>query len=150
MAPPLPARERAAPSALESGETEDQQFHLCSACDLKGCDVQALDGEMGQLDDLLVDDDTWQIEYLRVRISNAMGNKSVLVPRQWVRRVDWLNRRIETNVSCRCVRGMPAFDPAQSMRREAVYRRQPGLRPGASGQGGRIHGPHELPRDQSA
>jgi hypothetical protein len=53
-----------------------------------GCHIQALDGHIGCIEDLLADDDQWTIQYLAVDASQWIGG-SVLVPSEWTRRIDW-------------------------------------------------------------
>ena len=52
------------------------------------CYIQALDGGIGRIEDLLADDDHWTIRYLAVDASQWIGG-SVLVPSEWTQRIDW-------------------------------------------------------------
>ena len=45
---------------------------------LKGFHIHATDGEIGHVDDFLVDS-TWKVAYLVVDTSNSIGGKSVLL-----------------------------------------------------------------------
>ena len=53
--------------------------------------MQALDGGIGRIEDLLADDDHWTIQYLAVDTSQWIGG-SVLVPSELTRRIDLADR----------------------------------------------------------
>ena len=56
-----------------------EDCHLRSGKAVIGYHVKATDGDIGHLDDLLVDDDTWAIRYLIADTSNWWGGHHVLV-----------------------------------------------------------------------
>lgn len=47
---------------------------------LIGHPIQATDGEVGRVDDLLFDDKTWGIAYLVARVGGVLSGKRVLIP----------------------------------------------------------------------
>jgi hypothetical protein len=71
---------------------------------MKGCHVQALDGEIAHVGDLLMNDHTWQIQYLPIDTSKWIGGKSVMIPREWAKTA------IQIDVSTRGVTEAPALD----------------------------------------
>jgi hypothetical protein len=80
--------------------------HLRSMGQVVGYHIHALDGDVGHLDDFLVDDETWQIEYAIVDTKNWGSGKHVLVPATEVKSVDWAGRYIQIdqtryNLKCR-------------------------------------------------
>ena len=46
---------------------------------LRGFHIHALDGEIGHIDDFLLDESTWGLRYFVVDTSNWVGGKRVLV-----------------------------------------------------------------------
>src|SRR5688572_29983193 len=48
----------------------DASVHVRSADDLTGFHIEATDGEIGHVDDFLIDEDSWRIRYLVVDTSN--------------------------------------------------------------------------------
>ena len=62
----------------------------------RGCQIQALDGRIGSVEDLLADDDHWRIQYLAVDTSQWIGG-SVLVPSEWTQRVDSQTRMLHVD-----------------------------------------------------
>src|SRR5258705_10525924 len=61
-------------------------LHKFSA--VRGFHIRAIDGEIGHVDDLLVDEATWGLRYLVVDTSNWIGGKHVLVSPQVVNDID--------------------------------------------------------------
>jgi sporulation protein YlmC with PRC-barrel domain len=63
--------------------------HLQTATVLMGYAMQAEDGEIGHVKDVLVDDRVWAIRYLVVDTEKWWGGKTVLVSPEWLARVTW-------------------------------------------------------------
>jgi sporulation protein YlmC with PRC-barrel domain len=111
----------AAPGAepLPAGvQGESDTRHLRSAKEISGYHIQALDGEIGHVEDFLFDGSTWTIRYLVIDTSNWIGGRTVLVSPDWVRRVDWDNREIHVDMSRGAVKGSPEYNPTMEMSRE--------------------------------
>ena len=76
-----------------------------------GFHVEATDGGIGHVDDLLVDQ-TWNIRYLVVDTSNWIGGDSVLVPSTAVERVDPPHKKIYVKLTRAEVAACPLEDTA--------------------------------------
>jgi sporulation protein YlmC with PRC-barrel domain len=63
--------------------------HLQPATAVMGYAIQAEDGEIGHVKDVLVDDKAWAIRYLVVDTEEWWGGKTVWVSPQWLTRVTW-------------------------------------------------------------
>ena len=63
--------------------------HLQPATAVMGYAMQAEDGEIGHVKDVLVDDKAWAIRYLVVDTEEWWGGKTVWVSPQWLTRVTW-------------------------------------------------------------
>jgi sporulation protein YlmC with PRC-barrel domain len=61
---------------------------MCSGRDVLGFLIEADDGAAGRVADLLLDDETWSIDYLIVDTAEAAGVRRVLVPLDWVAAID--------------------------------------------------------------
>ena len=62
--------------------------HLRSCKDLVGHHIAASDGDIGHVQDVLVDDHTWAIRYLIVNTSNWWGEHQVLIAPPWIESVE--------------------------------------------------------------
>jgi sporulation protein YlmC with PRC-barrel domain len=63
--------------------------HLQPATAVMGYAVQAEDGEIGHVKDILVDDRAWAIRYLVIDTEEWWAGKKVLVSPEWLTRVTW-------------------------------------------------------------
>lgn len=86
----------------------DDHGHLRSAREGLGYLVQALDGELGHLEDIIVNAETFLIEGLSVDTSQWRLGKHVLVSPRAVAEVDAENRTLEMRVTRSALDGTPA------------------------------------------
>lgn len=66
---------------------------------LRGFHIHALDGEIGHVDDFLLDESTWNLRYLVVDTTNWIGGKRVLVSPQVLSDVDAERERIDVSMT---------------------------------------------------
>ena len=78
---------------------------------MKGFHIVATDGEIGHVDEFLVDD-TWTVRYLVVDCSNWPGGKSVLIPSAAVEKVDSPEKQIRVRMSRDQVHNSPPSETA--------------------------------------
>ena len=78
-----------------SAEEEGDEEHLRSWREVKGYHLRAADGEIGHIDDLVANRQTWRIEQLLVDTSNWIGGRTALVPVESVQRISWLDHIVE-------------------------------------------------------
>jgi uncharacterized protein YrrD len=90
----IPAgRYTAAMEYPHAGSSDDP--HLRSAWALAGYGVCASDGEIGHLEDYVMDDAGWHLGYLIVATGNWLNSQNLLVSTRWVESISWANRRID-------------------------------------------------------
>jgi hypothetical protein len=99
---------RRQPTGPESDAQGDQ--HLRSSREVIGYHLQAADGELGHVDDFLVDDRDWAIRYMVVDTSNWWLGKKVLVSPEWITEVSWLDRKVAVDLTRQSVKQAPEFD----------------------------------------
>jgi len=86
--------------------------HLRSISEVKGYHVNATDGDIGHVDNLMVDDSSWGIRYLVLNTSNWWIGKQVLMAPYAVNEISWSERKIYLNVTRDRVKASPPWDPA--------------------------------------
>ena len=96
--------------------TDDSHLRSCSA--VIGHHVHATDGDIGHVENFLIDDHTWAIRYLIVDTSNWWGGHQVLVAPQWIEAVSWLDGRVSVGLTRQAVKGAPPYDPAAQLDRQ--------------------------------
>ncbi len=99
-----------APPALDTQVSGDS--HLHSAKDVTGHHIQATDGEIGHIDDFLVDDESWAIRFIEVDTSNWIGGESVLIPRDALRSASWPDRKLSVALTRAQVEASPRAEDA--------------------------------------
>lgn len=84
---------------------------LRSAEELCGYGVEATDGAAGRLEDMIVDDDGWTVEFVVVATQDGEG-ASVLVAPGLVERVDFDAKTVHVELNRTALANSPAYDPA--------------------------------------
>jgi uncharacterized protein YrrD len=102
--------------------SQHADVHLRSGQEVSGYHLHAIDGEIGHVDDFLVDTDSWSIRYLLVDTSNWIGGEAVLVAPQWARSIDWATRRILVDVPRAAIQESPRYDRSKLMDSECEER----------------------------
>ncbi|MFO1141814.1 MAG: PRC-barrel domain-containing protein [Amaricoccus sp.] len=88
-----------------------------SADALVGCHIQARDGRIGHVDDVLIDPDGWVVRYLVVDTRDWWPGKLVLLVPQALKGTEAAERTLEVDLTREQVRNGPAFDPEQTIDR---------------------------------
>ena len=102
----------------QSGLHKDDDSHLRSIKAVTGYHIQATDGEIGHVENMLLDDHTWAIRYLVVDTSNWWGGHHVLVAPQWIQRVSWAEATVSVDVTRQAVKDAPPYDSAAQLDRQ--------------------------------
>jgi hypothetical protein len=105
------------------GANDDQHLRSCEA--VKGYHIHAIDGDVGHVEDFLVDDQTWAIRYLIVNTSNWWVGHQVLVATEWIEEVSWMQSKITTTLNRQQIKDAPAYDSQRLLNRgdeEGIYR----------------------------
>lgn len=93
-------------------------FHLRSSNAVIGHYIKATDGDIGHLEDLLVDEYTWVIRYLIVDTSNWWSGYHVLVAPRWIKDVSWSNATVSVGLTRQAVKDAPPYDSAAQLDRQ--------------------------------
>ncbi|MBC7634699.1 MAG: PRC-barrel domain containing protein, partial [Acetobacteraceae bacterium] len=71
----------------------------------------ATDGEIGHVENLLIDDVAWAVRYLIVDTSNWWFGQHVLIAPFAVRSISWADQLITLTLSREKVKASPTWDP---------------------------------------
>jgi hypothetical protein len=94
-----------------------EDSHLRSCSTVIGHHIHATDGEIGHVDDMLVDDRTWAIRYLVVDTANWWGGHQVLIAPQWIDGVSWADATVSVDLTRHAIQVAPPFDRAAQLDR---------------------------------
>ncbi|WP_425450043.1 PRC-barrel domain-containing protein [Virgifigura deserti] len=91
--------------------------HLHSAKEIAGYRIHATDGEIGHVEDVLVDDENWIVRYAIVDTRNWWPGRKVLISPQWIREVNWEDRLLQVDLTRQAVKDSPEYDPSMTIDR---------------------------------
>jgi hypothetical protein len=94
----------------ELAEDQDRQ-HLQSTRMVLGDRIQARDGEIGHVEDFLIDDTNWNIQYIIVDTGNWLPGRKVLVSPQWIKSVDWVEGEVSIDLNRATIEKSPEYNP---------------------------------------
>lgn len=84
--------------------------HLRSAEEVIGYSIQATDGELGHVEDFILDDETWYIRYLVVATRNWPPNKKFMVTPAQLGEVDWTQGTVSVHMTKEQLQKCPEYD----------------------------------------
>lgn len=87
------------PAGREFPVHTKEDRHLRSADAVIGYNVFAEDGEIGRLENFIVDEASWHIGYLDVKTGDWLHSRSMLVPTRFVTSVSWARHRVNLDHS---------------------------------------------------
>lgn len=107
-----------APRSAAPGEEAVAALPLRSAGELFDFEVHMEGGTLGQVQDVVFDDENWLIRYLVVDTRGwwPLGRK-VLVALHWVDRIDWARQRLHVTLTRDQVRASPDYQDVASIHR---------------------------------
>lgn len=98
--------------------TKTWNRHLRSTFAVTGYRVHALDGEIGLIEDFILDDDNWSIRYLVVATKNWWPGKRVLISPMWIDRMSWEESKGFTNLLRQTIKDSPEYPEEASLSRD--------------------------------
>ena len=105
---PLPyPRSRRRTEDIVAAQRSDDDPHLRSIEAVTGYHIHASDGEIGHVEDFLVEDTDWSIHNLVIDTKNWWPGKKVLISPRSIREIDWMNMLVKLNVDREKVKDSP-------------------------------------------
>lgn len=101
------AGELQAREAAERGRTDP---HLRSSAEVIGYHIEAQDGSIGHIDDLLFDERSWTIRHAVVDTRNWLPGRLVLIEAAQIVGIDWNARQARVDVTREAIEASPPFD----------------------------------------
>jgi sporulation protein YlmC with PRC-barrel domain len=110
-----PEPERSRP---DTPERAPDDCHLRSTREVIGYHLHSTDGDLGHVDDFVVDDDRWVIRYMVVDTTNWWVENKVLVAPEWITTVRWAERRASVGLPRETIRKSPVWNGQLPISRE--------------------------------
>ena len=89
--------------------SKDFDPHLRSTHAVGEYHIQAQDGEIGHVEDFIIDDATWVIRYLVVNTQNWWPGKKVLISPPWIDKVSWNDSKVFVKLSRDFIKQAPEY-----------------------------------------
>ncbi len=99
-------------------EEKIKNVTLRSVKEVNGYKIKAKDGQIGHIDDFIVEDDNWDIRYIVVDAGTFLHGRKVLLSPQWVGEIDWASGTVEADMTIDQVKSSPEFNPKAPINRE--------------------------------
>ena len=100
------------------GQSEENNTHLRSTNEVVGYYIHAKDGEIGHVDDFIIDDEKWDIRFIVVATRNILPGKKVLVPVLWIQKVSWKDSQVYIGLTKANIEKSPLYDPGMPVNRQ--------------------------------
>lgn len=103
---------------VNDSEKDSWDPNLRSTKDVSGHDFEAIDGEIGHVDDFIVDDDSWTIRYFVLETNSWFSSRKTLISTQWIDRISWDEEKVYINTSREIINHVPEYDEDMVLTRE--------------------------------
>ena len=99
----------------DSEDRRDYNVHLRSTQELKGYRIHGVDGKVGELDDFIIDDNTWKLHYLVIDTGGWLPGKRVLLSPKCIEEISWADATIFINLPADEIEKGPEYDPSNAV-----------------------------------
>jgi hypothetical protein len=111
-----------APSGPEAAalgpQSDSEDIHLRSTKDIIGSYIETTDGDLGHLEDFIIDDQTWAIRYLLIDTTNWWPGKTVLISPEWVKDMVETDSRVYVDLTQEQIKTSPQYDATTVLDRD--------------------------------
>jgi hypothetical protein len=118
--PPVPPA--GTPGSVEQevahGQRHEDDVHLRCTHEVTNYYIEASDGEIGHVEDFLIDDESWTVRYVVIDTRNWWPGKKVLISPEWIRSVSWSDLRVYVRLSRDKIKNAPEYDPSLPLTRD--------------------------------
>lgn len=101
---------------LTKEETEQEMNadkHLRSTKKVTGYNIKATDGEIGDVEDFILDETKWEIDFLLVDTGKWLPGKKVLISPKLINEIDWETSTVSVQTTVEFIKTSPEHDPTQ-------------------------------------
>ena len=110
---PIPGTEWAEQAAADSAEGNP---HLRSAREVIGYHIVGSDGEVGHVEDFVLDEAEWMLRHIVVDTSNWPGGRTVLLSPGSVRTINWSRREVDVDSPVARIKSGPEYRATEILR----------------------------------
>ncbi|MFD0795400.1 PRC-barrel domain-containing protein [Mucilaginibacter litoreus] len=93
----------------------DEDHHLRSTDKVTGYSIQATDEEIGNVEDFILNDSTWKIDFMLVDTGNWFPGKKVLIAPGMIKDINWETSTVTVNASEKVIKDSPEYTPGEAL-----------------------------------
>jgi uncharacterized protein YrrD len=93
----------------DSPNAPEGDLHLRSTHEVTGYHIHAADGDIGHVEDFIIDDETWAIRYLIIDTQNWWPGKKMLLSPRWIDHVSWSEGKVFITLSRDAIQRSPEY-----------------------------------------
>jgi len=110
MPPAVEPQMAAAAATARRRESEDSNDeHLRSVNEVRGYHIEAADGEIGHVDDFIIDDKDWAIRSIVIKTGGWLSGRKTLVSPQSIEGISWTESKMFVNLTREQIAGGPEY-----------------------------------------
>jgi len=117
-ATPRQLRAHAKEAGLDQDSGSEGDPHLRSVDEVTGYHISAQDGDIGHVEEFVVDDETWILRYMVVDTRNWLPGRKVLLSPSWVDSLDWTEETASVAMTKEQIKASPEYDPRTPINRD--------------------------------
>ena len=92
--------------------------HLRSFNEILGYAVACSDGDAGEIDDFILDDESWILRYFVIDAGGWLSDRKLILALPWVTSVDWETQGVQVDITKEELKQSPQFDPSVVLDRD--------------------------------
>jgi hypothetical protein len=99
---------------------QDEDIHhpeLRSVRDVTGYDIESTTGQIGVVDDFLLDDTDWSVRYMAVDTHKWLPSKDVLVSPGWIHEISWHDHAVAVDLGKQKIEDAPEYKRGMAVNR---------------------------------
>jgi hypothetical protein len=110
---PIAIDAAAANDVPDDGPEEDP--HLVNSVRVSDYRIQTTDGEMGNVNDFILDDANWSLRYMVIDTGHLLPGRKVAISPEQIDRIDSFSGEVFVTVSRETLEKAPEYDPSREM-----------------------------------
>jgi sporulation protein YlmC with PRC-barrel domain len=107
--PPAVESQMAAAAARRRESEDSYDEHLRSVNEVRGYHIEAADGEIGHVDDFVIDDRDWAIRSIVIKTGGWLSGRKTLVSPQSIEGISWTESKMFVNLTRDQIAGGPEY-----------------------------------------
>lgn len=90
--------------------TEQENANMRSTEEVIGYDIHALDGKIGTITDFLMEDSSWEIEFMIIEAGSWFHEKKALISPKWIKEINGATYEVRITGSLEQIKNSPEYD----------------------------------------